>query len=223
MRTFVNALPQTQLADYYPEINTLFDKIISENGYFYSPSYKTYEGNSSGYHIKEGPLCGEYIWLDKWKLLSKLNHHEAALDLIEDSKEYRNNNSIYIDDFEPEIIDGQLFLYKAISLEKTGDYEESLKIYEYLLLKDPEDAYLWERKAEITEKLGMIKDAINAYNNLLAISPSYEIQQRRDSLVIKSKNNNLDQSDPLALLKIKFAKGEISEDVYVTKKRLLTL
>ncbi|WP_341793080.1 tetratricopeptide repeat protein [Rickettsia endosymbiont of Ceutorhynchus obstrictus] len=97
-----------------------------------------------------------YIQL-KVKILCKLTKYDEALETLRNNKDFDTPYS--------EILTEDLIYI----LEKAERYEELLAEYDRLIMNDPGNAKLYDRKGMVFEKLGRLDEAAECYNNMIDV------------------------------------------------------
>ncbi|MFW6142150.1 MAG: helix-hairpin-helix domain-containing protein [Candidatus Saliniplasma sp.] len=105
-------------------------------------------------HIDEDecPECGHSL-----KIQGKVFHHDGEIERpLETLAEYEKE--ILDDGGKPEPYYG-----KASILEKMGELEKALELYDKVIELDPLFGHIWTAKASLSLRLGKLKDAAKAY------------------------------------------------------------
>ncbi|WP_341790317.1 tetratricopeptide repeat protein [Rickettsia endosymbiont of Polydrusus tereticollis] len=93
----------------------------------------------------------------KAKILCKLNKYDEALETLRNNKNFDTPYS--------EILTEELIYI----LEKADKYEELLAEYDRLIMNDPANAKLYDRKGMLFEKLGRLDEAAEYYNKMIDV------------------------------------------------------
>jgi tetratricopeptide (TPR) repeat protein len=177
----------------YDESLTYFDKALSvepENDMFL---------NFKGFSLRDLKRWDEY--LDIQTKLLKINPHDDAV-----------------------------WNEKAVGLFELSKFEEALFCYDKALEINPDDEIYWFNKAESLDKLSKFSESISCFKKGLEINPNPDVSGWvSDSLtviqyldLVKAKLSKesssktyeeiemIEKSEPLEVLKMRLAKGEIS-------------
>ena len=146
--------------------------------------------------------------LKKYQSLRKLGKHEEALETI--------TEALKIDPDNP-----HLWNSKGCYLFDSSKYEEAIICYDKALEKDPDKSMYLSNKGECLDKLSKYPESISYYERALEKDPSNEeIQKDLDSVKAKLSKDSpsktverlevIEKSEPLDVLKMRLAKGEIT-------------
>lgn len=153
------------------------------------------------------------IWEYKYQLLIDLGKFDTALLFL---------------DYRQELIGETLniLLLKIETLELLGKQKEKLDLLNFILLKYPNNLISLKKRMDFYLENHDYEKALNDINLILSIKPTMELQKSRDEIIEKINQNNSSvnvKSDIETQLKLKYAKGEISEDEYLRKREILEL
>jgi tetratricopeptide (TPR) repeat protein len=164
------------------------------------------------------PINVDYLG-KKSTLLSKLEKPEEALVTI--------TKALKIDPDNP-----NLWNSKGCYLFDSSKYEEAIICYDKSLEKDPDKSMYLSNKGECLDKLSKYPESISYYERALEKDPNNEkIQKDLDSVKAKlSKDSSsktvekvevIKKSEPLDVLKMRLAKGEITPEEFNKIKDIL--
>ncbi|MDX8551774.1 hypothetical protein KHC33_04115 [Methanospirillum sp. J.3.6.1-F.2.7.3] len=151
------------------------------------------------------------IWEYKYQLLIDLGKFDTALLFLD------NRQKLFGETLK-------ILMLKIETLELLGKQKDKLDLLNFLLLKYPNNLISLEKRMNFYLENHDYERALNDINLILSIKPTMELQKTRDEIIDKINNNNSSvniNSDIETQLKLKYAKGEISEDEYLRKRKIL--
>ena len=191
------------------------------------------EGTRSEFRTQNGKLNIDAISaiIDKGDRLFKIEKNEEAIpcfkNAIKSLERLKNQNNRA--GFENEFSDGYI-ASTTIKLERclfaAKRYEESIVCCDKVIQMNPEDFVGWANKGECLDKLAKYPESISCYEKALEKDPNNETWQNSlDSVKAKLSNDfssktgfglieKNELSDPVIILKVRLAKGEITLEEY---------
>jgi len=124
-------------------------------------------------------------------------------------------------------------LYEEALDLATVDDEECVRCYDKILEINPNEGMAWRGKALALGRLGQCQNAITCFDEALKIDPYDDVAQRGKDIELEElaeyddniKNNSdyetTTEENPLDILKVRFAKGEITKEEFQEMKELL--
>lgn len=156
----------------------------------------------------------ENIWYYKYKLLIELTKYDDALEYLQECINRKGENF-------------DILLLKIQTLELIGEKKEALSLLDFLIFKYPDSILALQKRFELLLKVDEFESALKDISEILSKEPTLENKKLRDDLIqkINEKNQNQNdfQSDIEIQLKMKYAKGEITEEEYLKKRKILEL
>ena len=191
------------------------------------------EGTRSEFRTQNGKLNIDAISaiIDKGDRLFKIEKNEEAIpcfkNAIKSLERLKNQNNRA--GFENEFSDGYI-ASTTIKLERclfaAKRYEESIVCCDKVIQMNPEDFVGWANKGECLDKLAKYPESISCYEKALEKDPNNETWQNSlDSVKAKLSKDSFSKtgfglieknepSDPVIILKVRLAKGEITLEEY---------
>ena len=198
------------------------------------------EGTRSEFRTQKGELNMDSIFaiIDKGDGLFKNKKIEEAIPCFENAikslEQLENQNSRAGD--ENEFSDG-FIASTTIKLERclfaAKRYEESIVCCDKVIQMNPEDFVGWANKGECLDKLSKYPESISCYEKALEKDPNNETWQNSlDSVKAKLSDDfssktgfglieKNEPSEPITILKVRLAKGEITLEEYSKIKECL--
>ena len=198
------------------------------------------EGTRSEFRTQNGKLNIDAISaiIDKGDRLFKIEKNEEAIpcfkNAIKSLERLKNQNNRA--GFENEFSDGYI-ASTTIKLERclfaAKRYEESIVCCDKVIQMNPEDLVGWANKGECLDKLAKYPESISCYEKALEKDPNNETWQNSlDSVKAKLSNDfssktgfglieKNEPSEPITILKVRLAKGEITIEEYRKIKECL--
>ena len=211
----------------YDESITYFDKALSvepENDMFL---------NSKGYSLRDLERWDEYVTIQtKLLKINPLDDHalySKGIGLTELSK-YDEAFFCYDKALEINPLNDFAWHSKGVTLFKLSKYDEAIFCYDKALEINSDDEVVWFSKGEALDKLSKYSESILCYQKGLEINPDPDISDwqsgsrtaiqcldlvkakllKESSSETAEKIEIIEKSEPLDVLKMRLAKGEIT-------------
>ncbi|MDX8551773.1 hypothetical protein KHC33_04120 [Methanospirillum sp. J.3.6.1-F.2.7.3] len=154
-----------------------------------------------------------WIWQFISHLLVKLNQYDEALNYLKFLYEHKVDQD-------------RVLVSKFRLLHDLGRTKEALDILDFILIKDPNDEWALNKRSNIFLNTNDYERALKDINTLYSLDPTLELKKTREEVIekincnkqISDKNGDIENQ-----LKLKFASGELSEEEYIRKRKILEL
>lgn len=153
------------------------------------------------------------IWQYRLHLLATLNQNEEALNYLD----FLYDHNVYPD---------RVLKNKILLLHNLNRTKEALDILDFILIKDPNDEWALNKRSNIFLNTNDYERALKDINTLYSLDPTLKLKKTREEVIekincnkqISDKNGDIENQ-----LKLKFASGELSEEEYIRKRKILEL
>jgi len=159
-------------------------------------------------------------WNDKGVLLGEQGDAQNAMECFDRALEINPNYA-------------EAWHNKGSLYYKQGDTENAMKCFDRVLEIDPNDAEAWLKKGALYVKQGDAQNAIECFDRVLEIDPNNKDAKEFKKIAIEessikdieessvNKTTKITEDNPMKILKMRLAKGEITEEEFTRLKSLL--